>query len=172
MLNASWREVGNAQDVRVGIDREVRHRVKTSCWGRIVQDCDRMPEVFEGVLEELESVGRAAGESVPRQRRDARFRASEGQRNSARARRAVARQLGRGSPRQRRARLFLRLMNPGAGATCWCTHLRHGPNSSEWRDARGGGRGSARAAHPASRSPAADQFVEPEALLKRASSRG
>ena len=103
--------LGNAQDVRVGIDREVGRQVD-QLLERIVKDYDRNPEVFEDVLEEL-------GPLVDRQARAYRgnvertVRASEGQQKLARARRAVAISLEPSSRAKDVPELFLQLMNPG-----------------------------------------------------------
>jgi diguanylate cyclase (GGDEF)-like protein len=156
--------LGNAQDVRVGIDREVGKQVD-ALLERIVKDYDRNPEVFEDVLEEL-------GPLVDRQARAYRgnvertVRASEGQQKLARARRAVANRLAPRLAGKSVPELFLKLLNPGWRNLLVHTHLRHGPNSNEWRDA------SATAeevlAQLSGESKAGDPgFVEPEALLKR-----
>ena len=92
-------KLGNAQDVRVGIDREVGRRVD-ELLERIVKDYDRNPEVFEDVLEELSPLVErrrkpiAATSSVP-------FARAKDSRNS-RERARGARSWNRGS----RARKF------------------------------------------------------------------
>ncbi len=156
--------LGNAQDVRVGIDREVGSRVD-ELLERIVKDYDRNPEVFEDVLEEL-------GPLVERQAKAYRgnvertVRASEGQQKLARARRAVARQLEPRLADKDVPELFLRLMNPGWRNLLVHTHLRHGPNSNEWRDAAATAE-EVLAQLTGESKPGGAGFVEPETLLKR-----
>ena len=157
--------LGNAQDVRVGIDREVGRRVD-ELLERIVKDYDRNPEVFEDVLEEL-------GPLVERQAKAYRgnvertVRASEGQQKLARARRAVARQLEPRIAGKEVPELFLKLMNPGWRNLLVHTHLRHGPNSNEWRDASATAERGSGATDAANPRPALPGYVEPETLLKR-----
>ncbi len=156
--------LGNAQDVRVGIDREVGRRVD-ELLERIVKDYDRNPEVFEDVLEEL-------GPLVERQAKAYRgnvertVRASEGQQKLARARRAVARQLEPRIAGKEVPELFLRLMNPGWRNLLVHTHLRHGPNSNEWRDAAATAE-EVLAQLTGESAPGSSGYVQPEALLKR-----
>jgi diguanylate cyclase (GGDEF)-like protein len=157
-------KLGNAQDVRVGIDREVGHRVD-ELLERIVKDYDRNPEVFEDVLHELSPLVERQAKAY-RGNVERTVRASEGQQKLARARRAVARQLeprlaGRDVPE-----LFLRLMNPGWRNLLVHTHLRHGPNSNEWRDAAATAE-EVLAQLTGESKPGSTGFVEPETLLKR-----
>ena len=157
-------KLGNAQDVRVGIDREVGSRVD-ELLERIVKDYDRNPEVFEDVLQELsplvERQARAYRGNVERT-----VRASEGQQKLARARRAVARQLEPRLAGKDVPELFLRLMNPGWRNLLVHTHLRHGPNSNEWRDASATAE-EVLAQLTGESKPGGAGFVEPETLLKR-----
>ena len=157
-------KLGNAQDVRVGIDREVGHRVD-ELLERIVKDYDRNPEVFEDVLEELSPLVERQAKAY-RGNVERTVRASEGQQKLARARRAVARELeprlaGRDVPE-----LFLRLMNPGWRNLLVHTHLRHGPNSNEWRDAAATAE-EVLAQLTGESKPGGAGFVQPETLLKR-----
>ncbi len=132
---------------------------------RIVKDYDRNPEVFEDVLEELsplvERQARAYRGNVERT-----VRASEGQQKLARARRAVARQLEPRLAGKDVPELFLRLMNPGWRNLLVHTHLRHGPNSNEWRDASATAE-EVLAQLTGESKPGSAGFVEPETLLKR-----
>jgi diguanylate cyclase (GGDEF)-like protein len=156
--------LGNTQDVRVGIDREVGRRVD-ELLEKIVTDYDRNPEVFEDVLEELnplvERQARAYRGNVERT-----VRASEGQQKLARARRAVARALEPQLAGKQVPDLFLRLMNPGWRNLLVHTHLRHGPNSNEWRDASAIAEQVLAQLNGESK-PGAAGYVEPEVLLKR-----
>jgi diguanylate cyclase (GGDEF)-like protein len=131
MLNQLAR-LGNAQDVRDGIDREIGRRVD-ELLQRVIKDYDSNPEVFSEVVDELNPL-------VDRQVRTYRgnvertVRASEGQQKLSRARRAVLREMedrigGREVPE-----LVLRLLNPGWRNLLVHTHLRRGPESHEWRD--------------------------------------
>ena len=86
MLNQLAR-LGNAEDARIGIDREVGRRVD-ELLQRVVQDYDENPQVFSEVVDELHPLidrqSRAYRGNVERT-----IRASEGQQKLARARRAV-----------------------------------------------------------------------------------
>ena len=156
--------LGNAKDVRVGVDREVGRRVD-ELLHRVVEEFDANPEVFNDVLDELTPL-------VDRQNRAYRgnvertVRSSEGQQKLARARRAVVDTLeprlgGRDVPE-----LLLKLLNPGWRNLLVHTHLRHGAQSNEWRDAlviveqvQSQLDGTCQSGD--------DDFVEPESLLKR-----
>ena len=156
--------LGNAQDVRVGIDREVGRQVD-ELLERIVKDYDRNPEIIEDVLEEL-------GPLVDRQAKAYRgnvertVRASEGQQKLARARRAVARQMEPQLAGKEVPELFLKLMNPGWRNLLVHTYLRHGANSNEWRDAASTAE-EVLAQLNGESAPGTSGYVEPEALLKR-----
>jgi diguanylate cyclase (GGDEF)-like protein len=157
-------KLGNAQDVRVGIDREIGHRVD-ELLERIVEDYDKNPAVFEDVLEELSPL-------VDRQARAYRgnvertVRASEGQQKLARARRAVAQRLQPNLAGKSVPDLFLKLLNPGWRNLLVHTYLRHGPNSNEWRDASATAE-EVLAQLQGESKPGDDGYVAPEALLKR-----
>ncbi len=156
--------LGNSQDVKVGIDREVGRQVD-ELLERIVKDYDRNPEIFEDVLEQLSPlVDRQA--KAYRGNVERTVRASEGQQKLARARRAVAQRLqprlaGRDVPE-----LFLKLLNPGWRNLLVHTHLRHGPNSNEWRDAAATADEVLSQLNGESK-PGDAGYVAPEALLKR-----
>ena len=87
MLNQLAR-LGNGQDIREGIDREVGRRVD-ELLQRVIRDYDQNPQVFSEVVDELHPL-------IDRQSRTYRgnvertVRASEGQQKLARARRMVA----------------------------------------------------------------------------------
>jgi len=157
-------KLGNAQDVRVGIDREVGHRVD-ELLERIVKDYDRNPEVFEDVLQELSPLVERQAKAY-RGNVERTVRASEGQQKLARARRAVARQLEPRLAGKDVPELFLRLMNPGWRNLLVHTHLRHGPNSNEWRDAAATAE-EVLAQLTGDSKPGSSGFVQPETLLKR-----
>jgi diguanylate cyclase (GGDEF)-like protein len=156
--------LGNAQDVKVGIDREVGRQVD-ELLERIVKDYDRNPEIFGDVLEEL-------GPLVDRQAKAYRgnvertVRASEGQQKLARARRAVARNLEPKLAGKDVPELFLKLMNPGWRNLLVHTYLRHGPNSNEWRDATTTSE-EVLAQLRGESAPGKAGYVQPESLLKR-----
>ncbi len=163
MLNQLAR-LGNAQDVRDGIDREIGRRVD-ELLGRVVKEYDKNPEVFSEVVDELNPL-------VDRQVRAYRgnvertVRASEGQQKLARARRAVLKEMeqrigGRAVPE-----LILKLLNPGWRNLLVHTHLRRGADSHEWRDQLGLldqllGQLSGEI------EPGSEGHLEPETLLKR-----
>jgi diguanylate cyclase (GGDEF)-like protein len=131
MLNQLAR-LGNAQDVRDGIDREVGRRVD-ELLQRVVKEFDRNPGVFAEVVDELNPL-------VDRQVRAYRgnvertVRASEGQQKLARARRAVLREMHKRLAGRQVPDLVLHLLNPGWRNLLVHTHLRRGPDSHEWRD--------------------------------------
>ncbi|HEX7037467.1 MAG TPA: DUF1631 family protein [Pseudomonadales bacterium] len=134
MLNQLAR-LGNAQDVREGIDREIGRRVD-ELLQRVIKEYDQNPQVFSEVVDELNPL-------VDQQVRTYRgnvertVRASEGQQKLSRARRAVLREIeqrigGRDVPE-----LVLKLLNPGWRNLLVHTHLRRGAESNEWRDQLG-----------------------------------
>ncbi|MDZ7670713.1 MAG: DUF1631 family protein [Gammaproteobacteria bacterium] len=163
MLNQLAR-LGNAQDVREGIDREVGRRVD-ELLQRVIHEYDGNPEVFSEVVDELNPL-------VDRQVRAYRgnvertVRASEGQQKLSRARRAVLREMEKRLAGKDVPELVLRLLNPGWRNLLVHTHLRRGTESHEWRDQLGlldqlMGQLSGEI------EPDSDAYLEPEALLKR-----
>ncbi len=163
MLNQLAR-LGNARDMREGIDREVGRRVD-ELLQRVVTDFDDNPEVFREVVDELHPL-------IDRQSRTYRgnvertVRASEGQQKLARARRAVIRSVGDIIGDEMVADLLLDLLNPGWRNLLVHSHLRHGPESNEWRDQLAvianlhqQTCGKVTEAHP--------EYVEPEKLLRQ-----
>ncbi len=62
------------------------------------------------------------------------IRASEGQQKLARARRAVLDEISKRLPAKRLPSVLVELLNPGWRNLLVHTHLRKGPESSEWRD--------------------------------------
>ncbi|MEQ8859285.1 MAG: DUF1631 family protein [Pseudomonadales bacterium] len=163
MLNQLAR-LGNAQDVREGIDREVGRRVD-ELLSRVVKEYDQNPQVFSEVVDELNPL-------VDKQVRTYRgnvertVRASEGQQKLARARRTVLREMERRIGGREVPDLVLRLLNPGWRNLLVHTHLRRGPQSHEWRDQLGlldqliGQLNG-------DIEPGSDAHVPPETLLKR-----
>ncbi len=156
--------IGNARDIRFGIDREVGRRVD-ELLERVVKDYDKNPKVFEDVLSELNPL-------VDRQAKAFRgnvertVRSSEGQQKLARARRAVVQELESKIGDREVPELLLNLLNPGWRNLLVHTFLRHGPDSNEWRDAvattdqlQAQLTGQVKEADPG--------FVQPESLLKR-----
>ncbi|MEM7078439.1 MAG: DUF1631 family protein [Pseudomonadota bacterium] len=131
MLNQLAR-LGNATDVREGIDREVGRRVD-ELLQKVVSDYDRNPQVFSEVVDELHPL-------VDRQSRAYRgnvertVRASEGQQKLARARRAVLAEMHERLADREVPELLLELLNPGWRNLLVHTHLRQGPDSHDWRD--------------------------------------
>ena len=131
MLNQLAR-LGNTKDIRAGIDREVGRRVD-ELLQRVVTDYDQNPKVFSEVVDELHPL-------IDRQSRTYRgnvertVRASEGQQKLARARRTVIREIRERIGDTDVPELVLELLNPGWRNLLVHTHLRHGPDSNEWRD--------------------------------------
>ncbi|MEM7220978.1 MAG: DUF1631 family protein [Pseudomonadota bacterium] len=132
MLNLLGR-LGNASDAHEGIEREVGQQVDATL-ERVVRDFDDNPQVFDEAIEVLNPLldkqTRAYRGNVERT-----VRASEGQQKLARARRAVlmsfeARFTDRDVPE-----LLLEFINPAWRNLLVHTHLRHGDESPEWRDA-------------------------------------
>ncbi len=163
MLNQLAR-LGNAQDAREGIDREVGRRVD-ELLERVVSDYDRNPQVFSEVVEELSPL-------LDRQSRTYRgnvertVRASEGQQKLARARRRVVSEVTQRVGGEEVPELLLELLNPGWRNLMVHTHLRKGAESAEWRDqlaivdqVKGQLTGEI--------TPESPEFVEPEQLLRR-----
>ncbi len=163
MLNQLAR-LGNAEDVRDGIDREVGRRVD-ELLQRVVKDYDENPAVFSEVVEELHPL-------VDRQSKAYRgnvertVRASEGQQKLARARRRVVVEMEQRLVGHEVAELLIELLNPGWRNLLVHTHLRQGVESAEWRDqlaivdqVQGQLSGAL--------TDGVDGFVEPEALLRK-----
>ncbi len=131
MLNQLAR-LGNAQDVREGIDREVGRRVD-ELLQRVVSEYDQNPEVFTEVVDELHPL-------VDRQTQAYRgnvertIRASEGQQKLGRARRRVIDEMAQRFEGQQVPELLLELLNPGWRNLLVHTHLRKGVDSNDWRD--------------------------------------
>ncbi len=163
MLNQLAR-LGNAQDVREGIDREVGRRVD-ELLSRVVKEYDQNPQVFSEVVDELNPL-------VDKQVRTYRgnvertVRASEGQQKLSRARRAVLREMERRIGGRDVPELVLRLLNPGWRNLLVHTHLRRGPESHEWRDQLGL-LDQLIGQLTGDIEPGSDGHVEPEVLLKR-----
>jgi len=163
MLNQLAR-LGNAQDVREGIDREVGRRVD-ELLQRVIHEYDGNPEVFSEVVDELNPL-------VDRQVRAYRgnvertVRASEGQQKLSRARRTVLREMEKRLAGQEVPELVLRLLNPGWRNLLVHTHLRRGTESPEWRDQLGL-LDQLMAQLSGEIEPDSDEYLEPEALLKR-----
>ncbi|MFK7914811.1 MAG: DUF1631 family protein [Pseudomonadales bacterium] len=163
MLNQLAR-LGNSRDTKVGIDREVGKRVD-ELLERVVSEYDGNPEVFDEVVDELNPL-------IDRQTKAWRgnvertVRASEGQQKLARARKQVVEELSERLEDEQVPDLLAEMLNPGWRNLMVHTHLRHGPESSEWRDAvavvdqlKGQLNGDIREAD--------DEYVPSETLLKR-----
>ena len=163
MLNQLAR-LGNSRDVKVGIDREVGRRVD-ELLAKVVSDFDQNPKVFSEVVDELHPL-------IDRQSKTYRgnvertVRASEGQQKLARARRTVVREIETIIGDQDVPELIVELLNPGWRNLLVHTHLRHGPESHEWRDQlalveqlHGQLSGFIE--------PSASNFIEPEKLLRK-----
>ncbi|MCR9276840.1 MAG: DUF1631 family protein [Pseudomonadaceae bacterium] len=131
MLNQLGR-LGNAEDLREGIDREVGSRVD-ELLSRVVSEYDDNPEVFSEVVNELNPL-------IDRQSRTYRgniertVRSSEGQQQLARARRSVLTELGGLLDGREVPELALELINPGWRNLLTHAFLRHGEDSAEYRD--------------------------------------
>lgn len=131
MLNQLAR-LGNSNDVRQGIDREVGRRVD-ELLQRVVRDYDENPQVFSEVVDELHPL-------IDRQSKTYRgnvertIRASEGQQKLARARRAVVDVMEDLLVGKEVPDLILELLNPGWRNLLVHSHLRNGPDSNEFRE--------------------------------------
>ncbi|MEM7003282.1 MAG: DUF1631 family protein, partial [Pseudomonadota bacterium] len=127
--------LGDSQDVREGIDREVGRRVD-ELLKRVVADYDSNPQVLDEVVAEMNPL-------LDRQSRTFRgnvertVKASEGQQKLARARRQVMTEVGKRLVGRDVPELLLELLNPGWRNLLVHTHLRHGTESAEWRDQLG-----------------------------------
>ncbi|MEM9622309.1 MAG: DUF1631 family protein [Pseudomonadota bacterium] len=163
MLNQLAR-LGNTNDTRVGIDREVGRRVD-ELLQRVVKDYDANPQVFSEVVDELHPL-------IDRQSRTYRgnvertVRASEGQQKLARARRAVVNEVRDIIGEQDVPELVLELLNPGWRNLLVHTHLRHGPDSHEWRDQVAIVE-QLQEQLSGEVQPGSENYVEPEKLLRR-----
>ena len=131
MLNQLAR-LGNSNDVRQGIDREVGRRVD-ELLQRVVRDYDENPQVFSEVVDELHPLidrqSKAYRGNVERT-----IRASEGQQKLARARSAVVDVMEDLLAGKEVPDLILELLNPGWRNLLVHSHLRNGPDSNEFRE--------------------------------------
>ena len=132
MLNLLAR-LGNTNDAREGIDREVGRRVD-AVLEKVVSDYDENPAVIQEAVDELNPL-------IDRQTKAYRgnvertVRASEGQQKLARARRAVVDEMGPRIVDQDVPDLLIEMLNPGWRNLLVHTYLRNGADSPEWRDA-------------------------------------
>ena len=163
MLNQLAR-LGNAKDIREGIDREVGRRVD-ELLQRVIKDYDENPDVFSEVVDELNPL-------IDRQSKTYRgnvertVRASEGQQKLARARRRVLTEMEERLSGKDVPALLLEMLTPGWRNLLVHTHLRQGTESAQWRDqlavvdqVHGQLAGEIK--------EGSDEWVEPEALLRR-----
>ena len=163
MLNQLAR-LGNTQDVREGIDREIGRRVD-ELLARVIKEYDKNPQVFSEVVDELNPlVDRQV--STYRGNVERTVRASEGQQKLARARRTVLREMEQRLGGREVPELVLKLLNPGWRNLLVHTHLRRGTESHEWRDQLGlldqlTGQLTGEI------EPGSEGHVQPETLLKR-----
>ena len=163
MLNLLAR-LGNSGDIKEGIDREVGRRVDELLEG-VVQGYDQNPDVFEEVVSELNPL-------IDRQTRAYRgnvertVRASEGQQKLARARRAVLAEMEERIGDQENPELLVEMLSPGWRNLMVHTHLRHGPDSPEWRDALGVVE-QVKEHLAGAADPEDPGYVEPDEVLKR-----
>jgi len=163
MLNLLAR-LGNTNDVREGIDREVGRRVD-AVLEKVVSDYDDNPEVIQEAVDELNPL-------IDRQTKAYRgnvertVRASEGQQKLARARRTVVDEVGGRIADQEVPEVLVELLNPGWRNLMVHTLLRHGEDSAEWRDAVGVVDQVKK--HLLNETqPGDEDYVEPEQILKR-----
>lgn len=125
-------ELGNAADAGDGIDPALRAEVD-QILARAVDGFQGDPIVFETALADLAPI-------VERQRRafDTNLqrvvRQSEGSSRLVSARRAVVQQMGARLAGREVPELLIELMNPGWRNLLVHSHLRHGPDSSEFQD--------------------------------------
>lgn len=163
MLNQLAR-LGNASDIKEGIDREVGRRVD-ELLQKVVQDYDANPDVFSEVVDEL-------GPLLDRQSKTYRgnvertVRASEGQQKLSRVRRRVLHELEDRLAGQDVPQLLLEMLNPGWRNLLVHTHLRQGEKSHEWRDQLGVV-DQVFGQLTGAIEPSHDDWVEPEVLLRR-----
>ena len=131
MLNQLAR-LGNSNDTREGIDRDVGRRVE-ELLAMVIKDYDENPAVFDEVVQEL-------GPLLDRQSKTYRgnvertVRASEGQQKLARARRRVLKEMEERLSDADVPELLLEMLNPGWRNLLVHTHLRQGTDSRDWRD--------------------------------------
>ncbi len=163
MLNQLAR-IGNASDIREGIDRQVGTRVD-ELLQRVVKEYDANPEVFEEVLGELNPLVERQSKAY-RGNVERTVRASEGQQKLARARRHVINEMEDRLANQDVPDLLLQLLNPGWRNLLVHTHLRYGSESNEWRDSLATVDQLKAQLKGESKEGDAD-FLEPETLLKR-----
>ena len=163
MLNQLAR-IGNARDIREGIDRQVGTRVD-ELLQRVVKEYDANPEVFEEVLGELNPLVERQNKAY-RGNVERTVRASEGRQKLARARRHVINEMETRLADKDVPDLLLKLLNPGWRNLLVHTHLRYGPESNEWRDALATV-DQLQAQLAGESQPGDADFLEPETLLKR-----
>jgi diguanylate cyclase (GGDEF)-like protein len=156
--------IGNAQDVRFGIDRDVGHRVD-ELLSQVVREYDKNPKIFEDILDELGVLADRQAKAY-RGNVERTVRASEGQQKLARARRSVVDALAPRITGDDVPDLLLRLLNPGWRNLMVHNYLRHGPGSPEFRDALAV-TDQLKAQLNGSIAPGAPDYVPPETLLKR-----
>ena len=163
MLNQLAR-LGNASDIKEGIDREVGRRVD-ELLHKVVQDYDANPDVFSEVVDELAPLLDRQSKTY-RGNVERTVRASEGQQKLSRVRRRVLHELEDRLAGKDVPELLLEMLNPGWRNLLVHTHLRQGAESNQWRDQLGVvdqvfGQltGQIESNH--------DDWVEPEALLRR-----
>ncbi len=163
MLNLLAR-LGNTNDAREGIDREVGRRVD-AVLEKVVSEYDENPEVIQEAVDELNPL-------IDRQTKAYRgnvertVRASEGQQKLARARRAVVDEVGDRIADQDVPDLLVELLNPGWRNLMVHTYLRHGIDSPEWRDSLAVV-DQVKTHLSGEVSPGDEDYVEPEEILQR-----
>ncbi len=165
MLNQLAR-LGNATDVRHGIDRDVGRQVD-DLLTRVVEEYDTNPDVIGEVVGELNPLVDKQARSY-RANVERTVRASEGQQKLARARRAVVRAVEDRFGNREIPEVLLELITPGWRNLMVHAHLREGENSNGWRDALGvldqlAGQLSGAVTKDA------DDYVDPELLMSRVS---
>ena len=163
MLNQLAR-LGNSQDLKDGIDREVGRRVD-ELLQRVVSDYDSNPQVFSEVVDELHPLIDRQSQAY-RGNVERTVRASEGQDKLARARRRVCEAVGEIIGDQEVPDLLVELLSPAWRNLLVHSYLRHGTDSYEWRDQLalveqllGQMSGAVQ--------PGTDAWADPEALLRR-----
>lgn len=134
MLNQLAR-LGNTKDVRQGIDAQVGRRVD-ELLQRVVRDYDENPEIFDEVVNELHPLIDRQSKTY-RDNVERTVRTSEGQQKLARARLAVVEEITQRLGDREVPELLLALLDPGWRNLLVHSHLRHGPESSQWQDQLG-----------------------------------
>ena len=163
MLNQLAR-LGNASDVRQGIDRDIGETVD-ELMERVLTEYDGNPKVFGEVVSELnplvDRLNRTYRSNIERT-----VKQSEGQQRLGRARLAVLNEVGERLGGKEVPDLTMQLLTPGWRNLLIHTYLRHGPESNEWKDqlslldsVDGQLRGEVNEGDP--------DFVDPDKLLKR-----